>query len=202
MSFKSNGTKTPSLTSFPAKYKLWHSSLHPNKSGLGQPDTVHQEASRTSDTNPTVINQPVGRAVTRSSLEREVRGSNLGPFRSNTVLPTLRHFFESCIARAQWCGDKPRKPVTRFGVLQRIWWKIWWLMSQLQGYNLIVFSFECNMVDEINYKETITYRELTHSWLALSNKTNAHTPYNSKARYEVAQHSCSMYNCICAVAVC
>ena len=32
--------------------------------------------------------RPVGRAVTRSSLEREVRDSNLGLVKSNTVLPT------------------------------------------------------------------------------------------------------------------
>ena len=31
------------------------------------------------------------RAVTRSSLEREVRGSNLGPVKSDTMLPTARH---------------------------------------------------------------------------------------------------------------
>ena len=37
------------------------------------------------------IQQPVGRAVTRSSPEREVRGSNLGPVKSDTVLPTARH---------------------------------------------------------------------------------------------------------------
>ena len=35
--------------------------------------------------------RPVGRAVTRSSLEREVRGSNLGPDKSDTLLPTARH---------------------------------------------------------------------------------------------------------------
>ena len=35
--------------------------------------------------------RPVGRAVMRSSLEREVRGSNLGPVKSDTVLPTARH---------------------------------------------------------------------------------------------------------------
>ena len=34
---------------------------------------------------------PVGRAVTRSSLEREVKGSDLGPVKSDTVLPTARH---------------------------------------------------------------------------------------------------------------
>ena len=40
-----------------------------------------------------VINtyRPVGRAVTRSSLEREVGGSNLGPVKSDIVLPTARH---------------------------------------------------------------------------------------------------------------
>ena len=35
--------------------------------------------------------QPVGRAVTPSSSEREVCGSNLGPVKSDTVLPTARH---------------------------------------------------------------------------------------------------------------
>ena len=34
-------------------------------------------------------NRPVGRAVTRSSLEQEVRGSNLGPVKLDTVLPRL-----------------------------------------------------------------------------------------------------------------
>ena len=37
------------------------------------------------------FSRPVGRAVTRSSLEREVRGSNLGPVKSDAVLPTARH---------------------------------------------------------------------------------------------------------------
>ena len=35
--------------------------------------------------------RPVGRAVMRSSLEREVWGSNLRPVKSNTVLPMVRH---------------------------------------------------------------------------------------------------------------
>ena len=35
--------------------------------------------------------RPVGRAVTRSFLDREVGGSNLGPVKSDTVLPTVRH---------------------------------------------------------------------------------------------------------------
>ena len=34
---------------------------------------------------------PVGQAVTRSSLEREVWDSNLGPVKSDTVLPMARH---------------------------------------------------------------------------------------------------------------
>ena len=33
----------------------------------------------------------VGRTLTCSSLEQEVRSSNLGPVKSNTVLPTARH---------------------------------------------------------------------------------------------------------------
>ena len=35
--------------------------------------------------------RPVGRAVARSPLEREVWGSNLGPVKLNKVLPTTRH---------------------------------------------------------------------------------------------------------------
>ena len=37
------------------------------------------------------LDRPVGRAVTRSSLEREVRGSNLGPVKSDAVLSAARH---------------------------------------------------------------------------------------------------------------
>ena len=33
----------------------------------------------------------IGRAVTHSSMEWEVRGSNLGPVKSDTELPTARH---------------------------------------------------------------------------------------------------------------
>ena len=36
-------------------------------------------------------NRPVSQAVTRSSLEREVWGSNLEPVKSDAVLPTARH---------------------------------------------------------------------------------------------------------------
>ena len=35
--------------------------------------------------------RPVGGAVTRSSLEREIWGSNLGPVKSDSVSPTVRH---------------------------------------------------------------------------------------------------------------
>ena len=38
-----------------------------------------------------ILDRPVGRAVTRSSLEREVWDSNFGPVKSDTVLPTARH---------------------------------------------------------------------------------------------------------------
>ena len=38
-----------------------------------------------------VCHGPVGRAVIRSSLVREVWGSNFGPVKSDTVLPTARH---------------------------------------------------------------------------------------------------------------
>ena len=37
---------------------------------------------------------PASRAVTRSFLEREVKGSNLGLVKSDAVLPTARHFVE------------------------------------------------------------------------------------------------------------
>ena len=35
--------------------------------------------------------RPVGRGVTSTSLEREVRGSNLGPVKLDTVLPMAGH---------------------------------------------------------------------------------------------------------------
>ena len=38
-----------------------------------------------------LANQPVGRAVTHLSLEWEIWGSNLGPVKSDTVLPTACH---------------------------------------------------------------------------------------------------------------
>ena len=67
----------------------------------------------------------IGRAITRSSLEWKTWGSNLGPVKSDTLWPTTRHrcdifFKRSCVARAQWSGNGPRKLVTRFGILQRL----------------------------------------------------------------------------------
>ena len=40
-------------------------------------------------------NRPVGRVATRSSLEREVWASNLGPVKSDTVLTTARNCYIS-----------------------------------------------------------------------------------------------------------
>ena len=37
------------------------------------------------------LNRSVGRAATRSSMERKVRGSNLGPVKSEAVLPMARY---------------------------------------------------------------------------------------------------------------
>ena len=52
----------------------------------------------------TEISSFAGRAVTRSSLEREVRGLNLGPVKSDTLLPTARRrydiFSKGCVAQA------------------------------------------------------------------------------------------------------
>ena len=72
---------------------------------------------------------PVGRAVTRSPLEREVWGFNLGPVKWNPVLPTARHRCD--ISSKKLCcpgsmtQDGPRKLVIRFSVIQRVYWKVW-----------------------------------------------------------------------------
>ena len=66
--------------------------------------------------------RPVGWALTRSSLEREVRGSNLGPVKSDTMLPTARHLCDisskgavlpTCTMTRRWA------PPTRY-TLRRI----------------------------------------------------------------------------------
>ena len=52
------------------------------------------------------ICQPVGRAVTRSSLEREIWGSNLRPVKSDTGLPTARHRCDISSKEALLIGRK------------------------------------------------------------------------------------------------
>ena len=89
----------------------------------------------------------VGRAVTRLPLEREVRRSNLGPVKSDTVFSRARHCShissKACVARVQWRGNGPRQLVTRFGVIQQVKWKIWSVTFRLyffQFINLIVLT--------------------------------------------------------------
>ena len=76
---------------------------------------------------PATNYRPLRRAVTRLSMKREVRGSNLG--RSNrtrccqrlataATLIFLRN--RGCIAWAQWRGDGTCKLVTHFGVIPRL----------------------------------------------------------------------------------
>ena len=59
-----------------------------------------------------MIHRPVGLAVTRSFLEREVLGSNLGPVKSNTVLSTARHRCDSSSEGAvlPWRNDAEMGP--------------------------------------------------------------------------------------------
>ena len=62
---------------------------HKNMTGqlIGFVLVLHQHLNHADEAQ----DRPVGLAVTRSSLEREVWGSNLGPVKSDTVLPTARH---------------------------------------------------------------------------------------------------------------
>ena len=68
--------------------------------------------------------RPIDRAVTYSSLKRKVRGSNLGPVKSDTVLPTARHSYDISSKGAVLTGrndaEMDPQPVTRFGVMQRV----------------------------------------------------------------------------------
>ena len=71
------------------------------------------------------VYRPVGRAVTCSSLEWEVRSSNLEPAKSDTVLPTARHCCNislkgAVLPRRNDMEMGPAKLVTRSGVLQRV----------------------------------------------------------------------------------
>ena len=81
---------------------------------------------------------------------REVCGSNLGPVKLDKVLPSARHhcdiFFKmKRVARAQRHGDGPYKLVTRFGVMQRVKWKIWFWYKYYKCYTLArsQFYFQC-----------------------------------------------------------
>ena len=51
----------------------------------------------------------VGREAVRSSLEREVLGSNLGPVKLNAALPTVRHGCDIFSKEAALPGGNERK---------------------------------------------------------------------------------------------
>ena len=63
-----------------------------------------------------VIDLFAGRAVMRLFLEREVRGSNHGPVKSYTVLPTARHRCDISSKEAvlPGCNDVRWAPPTRY----------------------------------------------------------------------------------------
>ena len=64
--------------------------------------------------------------------------------------PLLQHFFEwSCIALAQQRGDGPRQLVTRFGVKQRVWQKIWFdNVSHPTSFHTVYSSYLCSLLAE------------------------------------------------------
>ena len=73
-----------------------------------------------------MLNRPAARAVTRLSLERDVKRFNsrvgqIGHSVANGSLP-LQYFFrkELCCPGAKTCGDGPRKQFTRLGVIQGV----------------------------------------------------------------------------------
>ena len=91
-------------------------------------------------------NRPVGRVVTRSSLEREVqsRASQIRQYCQR--LATARHFFErSSVAWAQWQGDGPPQTCymlqrNRTSIKKNRFWfdKVkWQLKSQAQKNNKV-----------------------------------------------------------------
>ena len=70
--------------------------------------------------------RPDGPAVTRLSLKGEVRGSNLGPVKSDAVLQTARHrsdvFSKGFVLPGGNVAEMgPLKLVTRFGIMQRVY---------------------------------------------------------------------------------
>ena len=65
--------------------------------------------------------RPVGRTITRLSLEREVYGLNLGPVKSHTVLPTTCHRYNISAKEAVFLGrNGPGQFVTGSGAIQRV----------------------------------------------------------------------------------
>ena len=54
--------------------------------------------------------RPVDRSVTRSSLDREVWGSNLKPVKSDTVLPTAWHRCDISSKEAELLADEEMGP--------------------------------------------------------------------------------------------
>ena len=73
------------------------------------------------------------------------RAGQIGQSVANGSLP-LRHFFKmKRVARVQWRGDGPYKLVTRFGVMQRVKWKIWFWYKYYKCYTLASsqFYFQC-----------------------------------------------------------
>ena len=110
-------TVQPIFQKLQAFYKDgFHSPTNPSRSST--PHKQHFETKKVTD-------QLVGRAVTRSSLEREVYGLHFEPVKSDSAAngsPPLRHFFDrSCFAckagamTLKWA----RQLATRFGVIQR-----------------------------------------------------------------------------------
>ena len=80
---------------------------------------------------------PVGWAVTRLSLEREVWDSNLRPVKSDTVLPMARHRCDICSKRAVLpSGALTRKwaPQTRYTLWRNA-------ASIMQDFDLIIVYF-------------------------------------------------------------
>jgi len=63
---------------------------------------------------------------------REVWSSNPGPAKSYTALQTVHHCFNiyasSYVTFVLWCGVGHHKLVTRFGVIRRVQWKVWFMV--------------------------------------------------------------------------
>ena len=77
--------------------------------------------------------QPVGRVVTRLSLEWEVWSSNLGPAKSNTVLSTTRHQCNISVKEAvlPGCNDAKMGSAKSLHALASSSRKIFWILENL-----------------------------------------------------------------------